>query len=106
MSKVSSVLTKEEKNVLEKQVADTLWKAVSDGKIQVTDVQPIAREILPSFLTLTTRKQYTDFLERIQKKWSFFASLSVHEKYDSSEAQTKEKEVIDKLSQYIKTLSN
>lgn len=106
MSSVSPMLSKEEKNQLEKQVSDALWEAVGNGKIQLADVKPIAREILPAFLTITSQEQYQQFLENIQKKWDFFTTLSVKNKYESPTAQTKEKEVIDKLSQYIKTLGN
>lgn len=91
------------KSLLEREIADTLLKAVSERTLDLKDLRATASEILLDFEKIASMEEMRVFVDTISKKWKFFENLG---KIEQGAAQVdKEKAVIDKLSQYIKTLN-
>ncbi len=91
------------KNILEKELAQTLLEMAERKTISFSDIEPIAKEIVGDFDKISNETELINFLEKIKQKWPFFSTLLG--KYKGGADQSKEEQVIDKLSSYIKTLN-
>lgn len=90
----------EKKDLLEKELANALLDAVEKQEIKLVDMKPVAKEVLAEFDKASNSAQLVGFLESISKRWSFFSNL--YHKYKGVSQQDKEKQVVEKLSSYIR----
>jgi len=88
------------KKNLERDIAFELIAAVRDKKLEEFNLKSTAKEILNEFRKITSKDQLNSFLKIIVQKWPFLSSISIKAKFDNQ--TEKEKEVINKLSNYIK----
>lgn len=92
----------EKKDALEKEITSALLDAVERQQLPLAKLQLTAREILNEFLKVNTVDGLSTFIDNARKKWNYLSHLSLAGK--GQEVQTKEKEVMNKLSKYIRTL--
>ncbi len=92
----------EKKDALEREITGALLDAVERHELPLAKLQLTAREVLDEFLKVNTIDDLTKFIDKAGRKWKYLSHLSLANK--GQEVQTKEKEVMNKLSKYIKTL--
>ncbi|OQY68062.1 hypothetical protein B6D29_01360 [Microgenomates bacterium UTCPR1] len=100
MDSYSLLIDEKKKIILEKELTNYLFEAVRKSQIVLTDIRPIAQEILVDFERIKNNGDLINFLEKINKKWPFFSFLLT--KYKGESTKLEEKQVIDKLSSFIK----
>ena len=88
------------KKNLERDIAFELIAAIRDKKLEVANLIQTSNDILNEFNKITTFDQVFSILKVITQRWPFLSGISTKFKYENH--SNKEKDVIDKLSNYIK----
>ena len=94
------IIDEKKKMILEKELTNFLFEAAKKSQITLVDIRTIAQEILIDFEKIKNNQDVVNFLETISKKWLFFSPLLI--KYKGEGTKLEEKQVIDKLSSFIK----
>lgn len=92
-----------EKRKLNFLIADELLKAVRDKKIDKKSLRPTSYEVLLEVDKIQKSSDFLPVLEIISKKWNFLSGVLTKFKYENQ--STNEKQVIDKLSSYIRNFN-
>jgi len=100
MDQNSFIVDENKKIILEKELTNSLFEAAKKSQITLADIKNIAQEILVDFEKIKSSQDLVAFFEKISKKWSFFSPLLL--KYKGEGIKLEEKQVIDKLTSYIK----
>lgn len=92
-----------EKRKLNFLITDELLNAVKDKKIDLKNLRPTSYEVLLEVDKIQKSSDFIPVLEIISKKWNFLSGVLTKFKYENQ--STNEKQVIDKLSSYIKNFN-
>lgn len=101
MTAKSASFDEKERHKLEKQLTIQLFLAVEQGKLPFVKMQSVAKELVAGFDQIRQKADIVPFLEKATKKWEWYRNLLTI--YRAEEQKLKEKEIIDKLSKYIKS---
>ena len=86
---------------LQKKLLNDVIAAVESGDMSMSEMREAAKFILDKTKTIT-EAEVDAFLKELSDKWSVFKNTQVVE--GGKAVEDKEKEVIDKLSAYIKDM--
>lgn len=102
MKSMDQVLTFDQSKIekLEKTLVESILEANKNGKLDYFETKKAAAYILEHINTIQNQTQWLDFLENLSTYWPVFKNLQTMEKVSTNE--NKEKEIIDKLTKYIK----
>lgn len=91
------------KKDVKRKLVDALVNGLRTEKLSLKDMKISSNFILDKIDLIKNLSQLIVFLDELSQKWPVFSEVLKFYKFSLSEE--KEKEVIDKLSQYIKHLS-
>lgn len=92
-----------EKRKLNFLITDELLNAVKDKKIDIKNLRPTSYEVLLEVDKIQKISDFSPILEIISKKWPYLSGVLTKFKYENQ--STNEKQVIEKLSKYIKNIN-
>lgn len=84
-------------------VSNKLIDEVKDKKITLLQLRPLAQEILFEVNKIKQDKDFIPVIEQISNRWNFLSGLLTKFKYENQSSN--EKQVIEKLSKYIKNIN-
>lgn len=91
------------KKEMKRKLIDAMLESFEKGELSHDDMQDASNIILDEMPKIQTQEQLLHFLEQLKGVWQQFDRVYMQSK--TQEVSTKEKEVIDRLSNYIKTLN-
>ena len=93
-------VTDPQKKELKKKLVTVMLDDFSANKLTQTDMQDASNIILDEVPKLQTIDDLTLFLQDLKSVWPLFSK--VHLDYKGIQTKAKEKQIIDRLSTYIK----
>jgi len=91
------------KKEIKKKLITAMLDSFEKGEMTQDDMEFASNIVLDEMPKVHTQEQLLQFLEQLKGVWKQFDSVYLSSK--TQETSMKEKEVIDRLSNYIKTLN-
>lgn len=83
-------LSQEQRDAIEKSIAELIIKGLREGLIQEEDLSPIGKFVLEKIDIIQTEEQMVAFLTELAQKWPLFSNILTIEKgkvTENSESQ-------------------